>query len=223
MSKSRIIPSISELDSFPCSIHHANTSPIREEDPVQTPASRCHSATVWGVVCLLFVCLYTNHASAADLPGRVSTTAPTFLHNENRQLSLDANGNVRVTQGTLEACEDQTNSLCMVSGGVVRSKAMAAAVTTDTTSAAVTLPVGSKSIYGSVAGTGSVTQTQKIYGGITSGVTATTGVLLCTLTLSGTTTAVDACPVITANFLYYIVVTSATTGTSASGDVTAMY
>lgn len=135
----------------------------------------------------------------------------------------DVNGALKVTQATLTSCEDQTNNLCMVSGGAVRSTTMASAVTTNTTSAAVALPVGSKTIYGSVTGTGSVTQTQQIYGGITSGVTSTTGILLCTLTLSGTTAVYDACPVMTANFLFYIVVTSATTGTSASGTVTAMY
>lgn len=136
---------------------------------------------------------------------------------------FDATGNVMMALGTLLSGEDQDKNLLMTSGGAVRSTTMASAVTTDTTSAAVALPVGSKSIYGSVAGTGAITQTQKIYGGITSGVTSTTGILLCTLTLSGTTAVYDACPVMTANFLYYIVVTSATTGTGASGNVTAMY
>ena len=130
---------------------------------------------------------------------------------------------LRVTLATLISGEDQTNNLLMTSGGVVRSTTMATAVTTNTTSTAVALPVGSKSIYGSLTGTGAVTQTQAIYGGITSGVTSTTGILLCTLTLTGTTAVYDACPVITANFLYYIVVTTATTGTSATGIITAMY
>ena len=129
----------------------------------------------------------------------------------------------RVSLADLLSGEDQTNNLLMTSGGAVRSTTMASAVTTNTTSAAVALPTGSKTIYGRVTGTGAITQTQKIYGGITSGVTSTTGILLCTLTLSGTTAVYDACPVITANFLFYIVVTSSTTGTSASGTVTAMY
>lgn len=136
---------------------------------------------------------------------------------------FDSSGNLIVSLGTLLSGEDQTNNLIKTSGGAVRGTTMASAVTTDTTSTAVALPTGSKTIYGSVTGTGSITQTQKIYGGITSGVTSTTGILLCTLTLSGTTAVYDACPVMTANFLYYIVVTSATTGTSASGTVTAMY
>lgn len=129
----------------------------------------------------------------------------------------------RVTQADLFSGEDQTNNLLMTSGGAVRSTTMASAVTTNTTSAAVALPTGSKSIYGSVTGTGAITQTQAIYGGITSGVTSTTGILLCTLTLVGTTAVYDACPVLTANFLFYIVVTTATTGTGATGAITAMY
>ena len=74
-----------------------------------------------------------------------------------------------------------------------------------------------------------VTQTQKIYGGLTSGMTAANSVLLCTLTLSGTQTTTnaiaDACPVVTANFLFYAVVTSVTTtsGNAATGALTAMY
>ena len=123
----------------------------------------------------------------------------------------------------LLAGEDQPNNALMTEGAAVRSTTMASAVTTNTTSTAVALPTGSKSIYGSVTGTGAITQTQAIYGGITSGVTSTTGILLCTLTLSGTTAVYDACPVMTANFLFYIVVTTATTGTGAAGTVTAMY
>lgn len=135
----------------------------------------------------------------------------------------DVNGALKITPATLLSGEDQTNDLIKTSGGAVRSTPMASAVTTDTTSSAVALPTGSKTIYGALTGTGAITQTQKIYGGLTSGVTSTTGILLCTLTLSGTTAVYDACPVMTANFLYYIVVTSSTTGTSASGTVTAMY
>ena len=134
-----------------------------------------------------------------------------------------ATGGRKVEISTLTSGEDQPNNLLMTSGGATRSTTMATAVTTNTTSTAVALPVGSKSIYGSVTGTGAVTQTQAIYGGITSGVTSSNGILLCTLTLSGTTTAVDACPVITANFLFYIVVTTNTSGTGASGVVTAMH
>ena len=80
---------------------------------------------------------------------------------------------------------------------------------------------GIKSIYGQVVGTGAVTQTQAIYGDIDSD--AANGILLCTLTLSGTTRHQDACPPITANFSYLYVITTNTTGTSAAGAIYAMY
>lgn len=103
----------------------------------------------------------------------------------------------------------------------VNSISIASSVTTNTTSTAVAVPRGSKSIYGQVVGTGSVTQTQAIYGDVDND--AANGVLLCTLTLSGITRAQDACPVITANFRYYYVVTTATSGTSATGSIYAMH
>jgi hypothetical protein len=98
---------------------------------------------------------------------------------------------------------------------------MATGVTSNTTTAAVRVPTNYKSIYGQVVGTGAVTQTQAIYGDIDND--GANGILLCTLTLSGTTRAQDACPVITAAFNYYYVVTTSTTGTSATGAVYAMY
>lgn len=128
----------------------------------------------------------------------------------------------QATLNTLLACEDETYNLCMTSGGVVRQTTMTSGVTTNTTSAAVSLFVNAKSIYGQVVcSSGACVQTQAIYGDIDSD--AANGVLLCTLTLSGTTRAQDACPVITANFSYYYIITTATSGTSATGAVYAMY
>lgn len=171
------------------------------------------------------LCFIPLTGYAEDRPGRATATPPTHLEGASVAMSCDLAGNCRTSLGTLLSGEDQVNNLFLTSGGVVRGTVgnLATAVTTNTTSTAVALPVGSKSIYGTVTGTGAITQTQAIYGGVTSGVTTTTGILLCTLTLSGTTTVVDACPVITANFLFYIVVTTATTGTGATGVVTAMY
>lgn len=125
-----------------------------------------------------------------------------------------------VSLSTLISCEDQTNNLCMVSGGAVRQTTMASAVTTNTTSTAVAVPTGMKTFYGQVVGIGSVTQTQAIYGDIDND--AANGILLCTLTLSGTTRTQDVC-VSEAPYTYYYVTTTATTGTSATGAVYAMY
>jgi hypothetical protein len=95
-------------------------------------------------------------------------------------------------------------------------------LTTNTTSTARPVPETAKSLYGQVVCTaGACTQTQEIYGDVDSD--AANGILLCTLTLSGTTRAQDACPVVTATFLFYYVVTTATTGTAATGTVFAMY
>lgn len=91
--------------------------------------------------------------------------------------------------------------------------------TTNTTSAPIFLSVGPKSFYGIVSGTGAVSQTQAIYGAPTN--TNIQGVLLCTITLAGTTVASDACPVILAPYPYYYVITTDTIGTNAAGTVLA--
>jgi hypothetical protein len=106
--------------------------------------------------------------------------------------------------------------------GPVDRRVIASGVTTDTTTAAVRIVNGYKSIYGQVVCTsGACTQTQAIYGDIDDD--KTNGILLCTLTLSGTPRAQDACPPFTANFVSLYVVTTATTGTGATGAVYAMY
>lgn len=156
--------------------------------------------------------------------GSATAAAPTLAEASQGYFSWDLAGNLRVTLGTLISGEDQTNNLLMTSGGAVRSTPMGTAMVVGgdgTPKAAVSLKVGMKTIHGTVDGTGAITQTQKIYGGITSGVTATNGELLCTLTLSGTTHAHASC-VTESPWLFYIVVTSATTGTGATGVVTGM-
>ena len=105
--------------------------------------------------------------------------------------------------------------------GLVTTDSVVTGVTNNTTSVAIKMAVGAKSFFGQVAGTGAITQTQAIYGDIDND--AANGVLLCTITLSGTTKTQDACPVIIANFPYVYVVTTNTTGTGATGDVYAIY
>ncbi len=104
---------------------------------------------------------------------------------------------------------------------IVRFDALAKNVTTDTTSGTTTLPPGAKTFYGEVIGTGAVTQTQAIYGCMTS--SAVNGLLLATITLTDTTRDQDATPVATANFPFYYVITTNTTGTGATGNVYAIY
>ena len=95
-------------------------------------------------------------------------------------------------------------------------------ITTDTTSAVVEIPNGRKTFFGQVeCSSGACVQTQAIYG--TNYPTAVNGVLLCTITLTATTADYDACPVITAAFPRYYVITTATSGTAATGAVYVSY
>jgi len=138
---------------------------------------------------------------------------------------VDANGGLWVSLATTISGEDQVNDLLETSGAVVRSTTVATGVTTNTTSALVAVPVGSKTFVGVITGCSSgCTQTQAIYGDQDddSG-TDTDGVLICTITLSADGVDADACPVVTANFPYYYVVTTNTAGTSTSGAVYANY
>lgn len=106
---------------------------------------------------------------------------------------------------------------------LVSTRVVAGSLTTNTTSTAKNdIPDGPKTFYGEVVCTsGACAQTQQIYGSSTS--TTGNGILLCTLTLSGTTRAQDACPVITASFPWFYIVTTATSGTAATGGVYALY
>ena len=183
--------------------------------------------TIWARLAL---CLFTVLATAPDVvlaAGPVSATAaaPSLTEGSANSFSSDLAGNVRTALGTLLSGEDQTNNLIQTSGGAVRSVTMATGLVVGgdgTPTAPVTVPTGTKTFEGTVDGTGAVAQTQIIYGGFTSGVTATTGEPICTFTLSGTTHAHGVC-VSTAPWPFYIVVTSATPGTGATGAVMAAY
>jgi len=87
-------------------------------------------------------------------------------------------------------------------------------VTTNTTSDTILGLPEAKTFWGEVVGTGAVTATIKIYGCRTA--TAANGVLVATITLSGTTIAVDAAAVSQAVYPYYYVVTENVAGTGAT-------
>ena len=108
-------------------------------------------------------------------------------------------------------------------GHTVVRKDLAVNVTTNTTTSTVSSVLsGIKSVYGEVVcSSGACTQTQAVYGSATP--TAENGILLCTLTLSGTPRAQDACAPFTAAFQYYYVVTTNTTGTAATGAIYALF
>lgn len=94
-------------------------------------------------------------------------------------------------------------------------------VTTNQTSSPFLLQGAGKSVYAEVVGSGAVTATIAIYGD--NDVDAANGILLCTITLSGTNRSQDACPVITANFTSFYAVLTNLAGTGATVKAYAMY
>ena len=94
-------------------------------------------------------------------------------------------------------------------------------VTANSTSDTIPGLPEAKTFWGEVVGTGAVTATIKIYGARTA--TAANGVLVATITLSGTTTAVDAATPSFAVYPYYYVVVENLTGTGATARAEAFF
>lgn len=139
----------------------------------------------------------------------VDTDSPTFVNGKRIDLRCNESGEL-ITSGGAGG------------GGTVQSLMLASGVTTNATSAAVAGITGNKTFWGEVVcSSGACAQTQAIYGDRDND--GANGVLLCTITLSGTTRTQDACAVSTAAYPYYYVVTTATSGTSATGAVYAFY
>lgn len=132
---------------------------------------------------------------------------------------------LRLVLATILACSlalapspSLAQAVTQIIGAPVRAVIIASGITTNTTSGVVAVVAGSKTLYGEVVCTAGVcAQTQAIYG--TFYPTAVNGILLCTLTLSGTTRAQDACSVATFAFPWIYVITTATSGTAATGAV----
>lgn len=117
---------------------------------------------------------------------------------------------------------DQAGNPIGLPGSPVQSLSLASGVTTNTTSAAVSGVSGTKNFWGQVVcSSGACTQTQAIYGDIDND--AANGVLLCTITLSGTPRDQNGDCTGQANYPYYYVVTTNTSGTGATGAVYAHY
>lgn len=94
-------------------------------------------------------------------------------------------------------------------------------VTTNTTSTVKPCMPGNKTFYAEVVGTGSVGVTVTIYG--TRADTAVNGILLATITLSGTTRTQDAAAVSTACYPNYYATTASISGTGATARVEVYY
>ncbi len=163
--------------------------------------------------------------------GTATAAAPTLIEAAPASFSFDLSGNARFTMGTLLSCEDQTNNLCMVSGGAVRTTTFSSVTAAATNSTVTTVPVGSKTFVVQIINSTSETKaaTVSIYGNVISSTTG--GILLCTVTLPSTATTLqlqDACPPVTANFPYYFYATAAggagyTSASSAPVTVYAHY
>lgn len=167
--------------------------------------------------------LKVNSAAA----GTATAAAPSLSEGAAGSWSFDLSGNARVTLGTLISGEDQTNNLLMTSGGVVRQTQLVGTggvptTATDATTSAQILPTLKKTFHGIVTCTGTCVQTQKIYGAYESSATVASSVLVCTLTMNASTTAVDYC-VTDVNFSYWFVVTSATSGTTPLAALLVQY
>lgn len=94
------------------------------------------------------------------------------------------------------AMDETSNALRVISvaaTGTITATSIVSAVTTNTTSTAVASPSNSfKTFFARLTGTGSITQTMDIYGNVTNDNTG--GVLLATITLSGSGQVQDAAP-----------------------------
>ena len=157
---------------------------------------------------LLWVLTWTSPVHAECV---VDTDSPTFVDGKRIDLRCNASGEL-ITSGAGGGG----------GGGAVQTLTIASGVTTNTTTAAVAGVSGNKTFWGEViCSAGACAQTQAIYGDQDND--AANGVLLCTLTLTDTARDQDACAGVTANYPYYYVVTTGTSGTSATGAVYANY
>lgn len=131
-----------------------------------------------------------------------------------------------ITGSAIDADHNALDVKCLAGctgggGGAVQTLTIASGVTTNTSSTPVAGVTGIKNFQWVITGTGAITQTAALKGSFASdGSNAET---LCTLTLSGTTTAYGTCDPFTAPFPYLFVTATNTTGTGTSGTGTMGY
>lgn len=158
--------------------------------------------------------------------GTATAAAPTYTEGGQGSFSFNLSGEVRVNPGVFIGA-DEANNLVMTSGGIVRQTQLVGTggvptTATNATTSAQILPTLKKTFHGIVTCTGTCVQTQKIYGAYESSATVAKSVLVCTLTMNASTTAVDYC-VTDVNFSYWFVVTSATSGTTPLAALLVQY
>jgi hypothetical protein len=153
------------------------------------------------------------------IPAMASDTVNLLQDNKQHRLWEGVGGAGKVTLYD----QDGNPLTSLGSGGPAQSLTLASGVTTDTTAPAIAGVTGTKTFWGQVVcSSGACTQTQAIYGDIDDD--EANGVLVCTITLSGTTRDQNAdCAGSTASYPYYYVITTNTSGTSATGAVYVLY
>ena len=150
------------------------------------------------ILCLLLHTAHTAHAGLAE--GNQFSSG-----NTNTTPAVDAYGQV----------------VRPIQGGPVQTLPIASGVTTNTTPASVPGVSGFKTFRGEVVGTGAVSVIIDLYGDDDDD--EADGVLLLTMTLSGTTKKPDAVASITANFPYFYITTRSISGTGATVNAKIFY
>lgn len=168
----------------------------------------------------------TTTGSSGVAGGTANASAPSLVEATTYGFFLDLSGNMRVTIPLLSG-EDQAAQLLATSGGSVRITQILGtggipSTATDATSATSILPVGMKTFQGIVTCTGTCVQTQKIYGTWLNSAVVASSALVCTLTISASTTASDWCAT-DRNFSYWFVVTTLTSGTTPLSGIFVQY
>ncbi len=175
--------------------------------------------------------LKVTTSSGGGVSATATAAAPSYAEASNSALSLDLAGNLRTTLGTLLSGEDQSNNLLMVGPSNTRVTQIVGtggvpSTASDTTWPAVgvatILPNGMKTFQGVITCTGSCVQIQKIYGSFNSAADTTKSDLVCTISLSGTTTDHASCKT-NMSFSYWFIVTSGTSGTTPLAITNAYY
>jgi len=164
----------------------------------------------------------------SGVSGTATAVAPTLSEGSTGYFSWDLSGGLRVVPATPPIGTDVSNNAIMTESGVVRLSQLVGtggvpSTASDATGTATTIPAGDITFHGIVTCTGTCVQTQKIYGSFESSATVAKSVLVCTLTMNASTTAVDWCSVKQQPFYYYFVVTSNTSGTTPLAGLFAMY
>lgn len=168
-----------------------------------------------GVACFALL-LSVSVAHAVDIDLRNADNSRTPLASTGAQGAADTS--LKTCFGGDSHCTaTDPNSYLKVRAASVFTVVGITDVTTDTTSAAFTIPAGAKTPVGYISGTGAISGTVTLFG--KNDTVASDGILLCTISLTGTTVDTKGCTEgkqFTADYKYYYITTASTSGTGAT-------